>query len=279
MPDTMRVLALGSCRILDPLAAAEDAGAIECLNRHFRRKRPVYLHDIHEAIQFVRLARGDLAMEKQISLFAYTSGLTVDRGMASALEQADWVVVELCTDKHYEADGWTLNVNELYEQLVQATGAAGREWWDTIDGGQKPSEALALAVETALKAQWRTRWRFGEGHRSVLRRLAFRHVSAAEMARGLADLRALLTAPILVVPHVAVMLPDGHYLAERLQHIEKAIEAARTAGLPCLDPRTFVGRDGQKRALADHGTDYNHYAGDYVPVVGREIVGAIRAAA
>jgi hypothetical protein len=271
----MRVLALGSCRIDEPLAAAEDAGDIEYLNR--LRSRPVYLHDIHEAIQSVRLVRGEIAMPRGIRVFAYSRGVNIERRMFSALQRTDWVVVEVCTDKHYEADGWTLNINELYERLVQAAGAPGREWWATIDRGQKPSETLALEVEAELKARWRTRWSFGEAHRLVLRRLVLRYVSAAEMAQGLADLRALLSARILVVPHVAVRLPDGQYLAERLQHVEKAIEAARTVGLPYLDPRTFVVRDGQPRALGDDGRDYNHYAANYIPLVGREIVRAISA--
>jgi hypothetical protein len=96
-----------------------------------------------------------------------------------------------------------------------------------------------------------------------------------EMAEGLADLRALLAAPILVVPHVAVRRPDGAYLTERLQHIEKVLKAAGAVGLPCLDPRTFVVRDGQARVLAEGGNDYHHYAADYVPIVGREIVRAL----
>ena len=271
----MRVLALGSCRVHDPLTAADDAGEIEYLNRRFRRKRPAYLHDIHEAIQFAKLVRGELVMPKGIDLFAYEGGLNVDRGMIGAFERADWIVVEVCTDKHYEADGWTLNVNELHRHLVEAAGAAGAEWWETIDRNQAPSEALAQAVEVELKGRWRTRWGFGDGHRLMLRRLAFRYLTPMEMAEGLADLRALLAAPILVVPHVAVRRPDGAYLTERLQHIEKVLKAAGAVGLPCLDPRTFVVRDGQARVLAEGGNDYHHYAADYVPIVGREIVRAL----
>jgi hypothetical protein len=215
-------------------------------------------------------------MPDAIRPFAYERGLYVDRGMTGALERAERVVVELCTDKHYEAAGWTLNANELHRHLVANAGAAGQEWWNLIDHGERPSEQLALNVEAELKARWRTRWQFGDGHRLILRELTFRYESAMEMADGLARLASLIGAPILVVSHVAVRLPDGNYLAERLQHVRKAIEAARTVGLPWLDPRTFVMRDGQSRALADGGVDYNHYAPDYMPVVGREIVRALR---
>jgi hypothetical protein len=81
------------------------------------------------------------------------------------------------------------------------------------------------------------------------------------------------------MPHVVVRLPDGSHLAERLQHVEKTIEAARMIGLPFLDPRTFIERDGQSRVLDKGGTDFHHYADDYVPVVGREIVEALRRSA
>jgi hypothetical protein len=272
----MRVLALGSCRIQEPLGAAGKSREVDYLNRRFRRRESLFLHDVHETIQFVRLVRRQFAMPDEIRPFAYESGLRVDQRMVRAVERAERVVVEVCTDKHYEADGWTLSVNELHRLFVQQARTAGREWWDTIDRGQRPSEALVRDVEAELGGHWLMRWRRRDGCRLMLRQLAFRYLSAAEMAEGLARLRSLVAAPILVVPHIAVRLPTGDYLAERLQHVEKTIEAARLVGLRCLDPRAFVARDGQARALGDGGTDYNHYAADYVPVVAREIVRALR---
>ena len=56
----------------------------------------------------------------------------------------------------------------------------------------------------------------------------------------------------------------------------KTSQAASLVGLPTLDPRTFIDRDGQSRVLDSQGTDFNHYAPDYVPVVGTEIVEALR---
>jgi hypothetical protein len=273
----MRVLAIGSCRVHDPLTAAAEAGQIEYLNQRFKRNRPVYLNDINEAIQFVLLIRGVLTMPKRIRRFAYERGLHVDRGMIQALETADRVVLEVCTDKHYEAGTWTLNVNELYRCLVQPGAAAAREWWEAIDRNTPSTEVLVLRVEAELRNHWRRRWYLDAGYRQVLRKLTFRYLSAAEIAEGLARLRRLLPAPILVMPHVAVRLPDGQYLGERLQHVAKTIEAAGTAGLPHIDPRVFVLRDGQSRALAARGKDYHHYGEDYVPVVGQEIVRAVRA--
>jgi hypothetical protein len=272
----MRVLALGSCRIHEPLIAAEDAGQIEYLNRRFKRNRPVYLHDINEAIQFVRLIRGEIAMPKAIRRFAYERGLRVDTSMIRALERAEYVVLEVCTDKHYEVGNWTLSVNELHRRVVQAATVAAQEWWDATDRGLPRTEAQVLRVEAELRTRWWRRWQFDDSYRQVLRQLAFRYLSAAEIAQGLARLRALLHGRILVVPHVAVQLPDGEYLAERLQHVNKTIEAVGKAGLPYLDPRTFVSRDGQNYALDSGGRDYHHYAAAYIPIVGQEIIRSIR---
>ena len=58
--------------------------------------------------------------------------------------------------------------------------------------------------------------------------------------------------------------------------MRKVIEAAGAVGLPSLDPRAFVVRDGQSRVLAERGLDYHHYARDYTPIVGCEIVEALR---
>ena len=274
----MRVLALGSCRVHQPLNAVELRSEIKYLNRHAWRWPPIYVHDIHEAIQLVRLGIGEIRMPGTIRPFAYQSGLRWRYRVPLPLpmRQAEYVVVEICTDKHYEVAGWTLNVNEIERQLRVGAGAAGEAWWQEIDRGRRPSEAKALAVEAALCARWRTRRWFGEGHRLVLRELTFRYLSVSDIAAGMARLQALVARPLLVVPHVVVRLSDGSLLGERLQHVEKTIEAARSLGLPVLDPRVFVERDGQSRALGKGGTDFNHYALEYLPVVGREIVEALR---
>jgi len=272
----LRVLSLGSCRVHEPLAAAHGLGTIDYQNRRFARGRPVYLHDVQEAIQFVRLVRGETVMPVDLRPFAYESGLRPDHGMALALQQAECVVVEACTDKHYEAAGWTLNINEIHRQLVVPGGRPAEDWWQTIDAGQRPSTRLVESVEAELQSRWRTRRRFGAGHRRVLRELVFRYQAMAEIARGLDRLQGLLARPMLVVPHVAVRQPDGCFLAERLQHVAKTCQAASTLGLPMLDPRQFIDRHGQSRVLADGGSDFHHYAADYVPVVGCEIVRALR---
>ena len=272
----MRVLALGSCRLHEPLVSAHRRGEATYLNLGFGRGRPIYMHDVDEAIQFVRIVRGEVAMPGPLRRFAYDRGLRVTRGMRRALEQADRVVLEVCTDKHYEVAGWTLNVNELHRHLVAETGAAGVAWWQAIDRGQRPPPAMIVPLEAALRRGWRGWWRVDDGHAQVLRELAFRYLSADEIAQGLMRLQGLLDRTVLVVPHVVVRLPDGSLLNERLQHIEKAIAAAHRVGLPLLDPRRFVERDGQARVLDDGGRDLHHYARDYLPVVGSEIVEALR---
>jgi len=266
------VLALGSCRIHDPLMAV-GRRRVDYLNRRFKSRDPIYLHDIHEMIQFVRLARGELSMPAEISLFAFQGGLRVGRRMPAVLGDAERVVIEVCTDKHYEGAGYVLNVNEIHRQLVETTGAAGAAWWAEIDRRVRPAPELVHGVEMALSAQRK----LSEAHRLMLREIAFSPLSASDIAHGLSTLRALLDRPLLVVPHVAVRHADGSYLAERLAHIEKTIEAARQAGLPVLDPRSFVERDGQGLALDAKGTDFHHYATDYLPIAGAEIVRALTA--
>src|SRR5262249_61114823 len=112
--------------------------------------------------------------------------------------------------------------------------------------------------------------------RRVLRELAFRYLSTAEIAQGLEILHALLARPVLVMPHIIVRLPDGTLLPERLQHVAKTSEAAVRVGLPTLDPRTFIDRHTQSRVLAGEGTDFNHYDSDYRLGVGFEIFRALR---
>ena len=267
----MRLLVLGSCRVHDPLMASHRAGRVDYLNRRFKTRHPIYLHDVHEMTQFVRLARGETAMPPGIGPFAFDKGLRLDERMPALIDQADCLVIEVCTDKHYEAIGFTLNVNEVHRQLIEGTGAAGEAWWAEIDRRNRPSEDLVQGVEAALRA----RRSLTETHRLILREISFAQLSSSDIARGMAELRALVDRPILVMPHVAVRLADGAMLGERLGHIEKVLTAARKAGLPTLDPRAFVERDGQERAMDNGGADSHHYAKHYLRTVGAEIVQAL----
>ncbi len=267
----VKVMALGSCRVHDPLLVAGRRGQVDNLVR-FSARRPLYLHDVHEMIQFVRLIGGEPALPPELFPFAFPEGARIGRRFTKALGSAELVVAEICTDKHFAVDGHVFNVNELQRQIVGPAGAAGRAWWLEIDRRQEPPADLIVAVEAALEQ----RRRLTDAHRLVLRRLRYTDLSSADIAEGLSTLRALLGRPMLVVPHVCVRLADGSPLAERVAHVEKVRAAARGLGLALLDPRDFVERDGQDQALGDRGSDFNHYATDYLPVVGDELVAALR---
>lgn len=266
----LRVLALGSCRVIDPLRAVRKLGLADCLNRRIRSRTPVYLHDINEMIQFLRLVSGALSMPDGVAPMAFRDWRA--KPMPALLDDAERLVIEVCTDKHYQAMGWTLNVNEIHRQLVEPAGNAGQLWWSDVHRGDRPPREVVEGAEAALGRAGK----LTEVHRLMLREIAYVSLSAAVIAEGMATLRGLVRCPVLVVPHVAVRLADGGQLAERIEHIDKTIEAARLAGLAVLDPRSFVERDGQQRALDKEGTDFHHYADDYLPVVGREIVRSLR---
>jgi hypothetical protein len=253
--------------------ASHGLGEVDYLNRRFKTRDPIYLHDVHEMTQFVRLARREAGMPAGIGRFAYHKGLRFDRRMPGLLRDAEAIVVEICTDKHYEAAGFTLNVNEVHRQLVESMGAVGEMWWAEVDEKGWASEALARDLETVL----RDRRKLTDTHRMMLRELRFRYLTASEIANGLDILKAELDRPLLVMPHVAVRLPDGNVLEERRQHIAKTLEAAARTGLPVLEPRHFVERDGQQRVLDKAGSDFHHYALDYMAIVGREIAQRLRA--
>jgi len=89
----MRVLALGSCRIHDPLVVTHRLGQVEYLNRRFKSREPIYLQDIHEMIQFFRLAMGEIPMPAEIGPFAFYKGLRFDKRMPRVLRDAEALLV------------------------------------------------------------------------------------------------------------------------------------------------------------------------------------------
>lgn len=267
----LRVLALGSCRVHDPLIAVQGTGEIDYLNRRIKSRVPIFVHDVHEMFQLLGLLAGTASMPAAIAPFAFDAW-RAGKPMPRLIGDAERLVIEVCTDKHYAAMGHALNVNEIHRQLVAPAGEAGEAWWSDAHRGQAAPADVIEKVEATLSRSHR----LTETHRRVLREITLVTLSSAAIAEGMARLRSLVTCPILVVPHVAVRLADGSLLGERMEHIDKTIEAARQSGLAVMDPRRFVERDGQQLALAERGTDFHHYAADYLPVVGREIVRALR---
>lgn len=267
----LRVLVLGSCRVHDPLIAAHRLGQVEYLNRRLKSRAPMYLQDINEMIQFVRLASAEIPLPPEIAPFAFRSW-RFDRQMPVVLRAAQRIVIEVCTDKYYHAMGYALSTNEIHRQLVAPAGAAGALWWTEVNSNNGPRHDAIAGVETALRQSGV----LTDAHRLMLREIALTRLSSEAIADGMVRLLALTVAPVLVMPHVAVRLADGTFLAERTDHIEKTLAAARRLGLLVLDPHSFVERDGQQRALDKGGTDVHHYAKDYLPIAGHEIARSLR---
>ena len=269
-PSPLRALALGSCRVHDPLLVAHALDQIEYLNSSIKTSTPIYLHDVHEMIQFLQLSAGTLSMPAEFAPFAFRGWLPTPQ--LALIARAECLVAEVCTDKHYEALGCTLNINEIHRQIVEPARESGHAWWSDAHRGQCAPIGVISDVEAAL----RRHGRLTRAHSGILREISLVTLSAAAIAESLGRLKKLVSCPILVMPHVAVRLEDGTPLAERAEHIGKVVEAAHQSGLTILDPHRFIDRDAQKCVLADGGRDLHHYATDYLPVVGLEIVRSLR---
>lgn len=269
-PGPLRVLALGSCRVHDPLIAAHDLDQIEYLNSSIRASTSIYLHDVHEMTQFLQLSNGTFAMPTELAPFAFRDWRPTPQ--PALLARAERLVAEVCTDKHYEAMGCTLNINEIHRQLVGPAGESGQAWWSDAHRGECAPMGVISDVEAAL----RRHGKLTRVHSQILREISLVTLSATAIAESLGRLQSLVSCPILVMPHVAVRLGDGTLLAERVEHIGKVIEAADQSRLTILDPQRFIDRDAQERVLAEEGRDLHHYAVEYLPIVGLEIARCLR---
>ncbi len=269
-PPPLRTLALGSCRVHDPLSAMHALDQIYYLNSDIESSSSSYLHDVHEMIQFLQLLKGMISMPAVIVPFAFRNWRPA--AQVATIGRAERLVTEVCTDKHYEAMGYTLNINEIHRQLVEPAGEPGHLWWNDAHQGDSAPADVILSVEAELMR----RGRLTKAHSQILHEITLVTLTTTAMTEALGKLRSLIPCPILVMPHIAVHREDGTSLAERKVHIGKTIEAAHHCGLRVLDPELFIARDKQECVLADGGRDLHHYAADYLPTVGFEIVQALR---
>jgi hypothetical protein len=226
-------------------------------------------------IQFCRLALRPINIPLDFAHFAFYLGLPeFNEQSAAVLDEAESVIVEICTGKSYSAFGYALSTKEIYRHLVEPAGDAGRAWWKNLHSGQQPTAELVRSVEAVLSPASLPN---GKTLRALIGEIKFREITVDELVAGLSTLHDLLRRPILIVPHVSVRLPNGDYLKERAKHVANTIEAARRLGFPVFDPKVLIDRDGQHRVLAKAGTDFHHYEKEPLAVVGHEMINAFDA--
>lgn len=92
---------IGSCRVHGPLRDRPG----------YQKSVVGYTHTAKEAIQRVRFVRGEVKISDHVAPFVFSRDSAPSVTDAQSLEDSDVVLVEICSAKEMQLDGYWLNLN------------------------------------------------------------------------------------------------------------------------------------------------------------------------
>jgi hypothetical protein len=240
-----RVAAIGTCRIFSPLSYLERDNQIDPVRDPVRW----YTHSIPEAIQKIRILKGEVAITPSlVPLVAY---------------EADHFETDLFRPDYYEAsEVFVVEVSSI--NTVQWRNLELQRWCLKAAfeaGGVDYSRLLRL-----LKAPPESRELsdIPEALRSLATEARQVTQTPDAMMTGLYQLREMLRRPLVLVPTLNVDGSDGKPIRERAQIDDVLRRFSEAAGETFFDPLPIARGYGITEALTDGSS---HYARPFLEVL------------
>ncbi|PRH87613.1 hypothetical protein C5L14_13540 [Labrys okinawensis] len=250
----MKVFVLGSCRLHRPMEEIAATGRCS----HYDGGSRAYLHSVGEAVQRLRWMRGELTIPDGMAPYVFSTE-RVPRLSANAQKEqakADFLLVEIASEKELICDGIYLQLNYLHRHLLSPLGEGGKLWWKEML--QKRSISADTAQKVIASEQFAEAG-FGEADARILRNARCELADENALRQGLIELRQLWGKPMAAVSHVGLPLQDGRVLQSREAFIARVKKIGGELGIPVFEPRGVIEAVGRTRALERQGADLDHY--------------------
>lgn len=256
---------MGSCRVHRPVASL-TAGEVSYLTGGMGG----YTHTVKEAIQRLAFLQGGATWPDNLTKFILGSERVPAwvQQMVDDLQMADALVVEVSSGKEVRLEDTYLQLNYLSSLLVNQLGGAGKSWWSELLRFGKPSdEVIGAALEAASAAG------FGANAMAVIEGAEASRATRESLRDDIRNLAVMADRPIVLVTHVDIGKIEAGELKGRSQFVSLVEQAAEgIPGVLVFDPTVIVAAFGRRFALAEYGSDVNHYAEMFEPILGRLLV-------
>ncbi|MDZ5452474.1 hypothetical protein [Labrys sp. ZIDIC5] len=250
----MKVFVLGSCRLHRPMEEIAATGRCS----HYDGGSRAYLHSVGEAVQRLRWMRGECQIPDGMAPYVFSTE-RVPRLSANAQKEqakADFLLVEIASEKELICDGIYLQLNYLHRHLLSPLGDGGKLWWKEM------LQKRCISAETAKKVIASEQFAeagFGEADARILRDAYCEIADEDALRQGLIELKQLWGKPMAAVSHVGLPLQDGRVLQSREAFIARVKKIGAELGIPVFEPRGVIEAVGRTRALERQGADLDHY--------------------
>ncbi|QEN87672.1 hypothetical protein FZC33_15695 [Labrys sp. KNU-23] len=259
----MKIFVLGSCRLHRPM---EEIAATGRCTYSYGRSR-AYLHSVGEAVQRLRWMRGEGLIPDGMAPYVFSTERTPVLSANAQREQtkADFLLVEVASEKELICDGVYLQLNYLNHHLLSPLGEGGKAWWKEMLQKRRISAATA---EKVIASEQFAEAGFGEAEARILRDTYCEIADENALRLSLAELKRLWGKPMAAVSHVGLPLQDGRVLHSREAFIARVKKVGAELGIPVFEPRGVIEAVGRTRALERQGADLDHYDPNFEQMYG-----------
>lgn len=245
------VTTIGTCRIADPIAAAEPHLPIR------RNMTNVYgfVHTSKEILQQLDVLEGrEIPQELARFLASGNYEAPVFR------DPVDLYIVEISSAKEIHFGDYLLQVNCL-DHIFHDRRELLEVFFRHKYAAERPARAAALNLLPDFHLA-------DPLERSFLLEGWVHLTTREELEADLLTISARLPAPVLFVCHIDVADSGGRMIESRSRLCGWVREIAAEHGLALFDPAPQVIAYGRSRALANDGRDANHYNTEFKPLIG-----------
>ena len=248
----LRVVAMGSCRVKNPMFVLRDQGDLRVL-----ADGPTPTHTAEEAAQSLAFFMGERVIPEDLNQFIFEyDHRPVQARLARALSQsADVYVLEISDDKQFSYQGVCLNQNFVSRHFVQPHRGALLDWYREIARNKQADESC---VQAALGKLRQGGYRHDEDMANLLRGIRLDRCTGSQVRATIEGLTKKLGGQWMIVGPFTIPGDKGAVMARR-REFNKALRAvAARCEVNFFNPTRLIKEHGKDSAL-DGGVSLYEY--------------------
>jgi hypothetical protein len=268
----LRAVALGSCRVKNPMFVLRDHGDLRVV-----ADGPTPTHTAEEAAQSVAFFTGERSIPEELNQFIFEYDHRPTQGrLAKALHQpTDVYVLEISDDKQFSFRDVCLNQNFVSRHFVQPHRGALLDWYREIARNNQADEDC---VQAALGKLREGGYRHDEDMAELLRGIRLDRREIQEIVATVESLMKKRGGQWLIVGPFTIPGDKGAVMAKRREFNQALKAAAAGCGAHFFNPTKLIKEHG-KDGVLDGGVSIYEYEESFYPTLGRALIKKMRSIA
>jgi hypothetical protein len=266
----LRAVALGSCRVKNPMFVLRDQGDLRVV-----ADGPTPTHTAEEAAQSLAFFMGERTIREDLNqfIFEYDHRPTQARLARALTQPADVYMLEISDDKQFSYRDVFLNQNFVSRHFVQPHRGALLDWYREIARNKQAEEDC---VQAALGNLRDGGYRHDEAMADLLRGIRLDRRDGDQIATTVEDLKAKFGGRWIIVGPFTVPGDKGAVMTRRREFNQGLKAVATRCNAKFFNPTKLIKEHG-KDGVLDGGVSIYEYEESFYPTLGQALVRQIRA--